>query len=139
MTPRFLISVDPGVQGSGVCYWIDGKLAEARYTSVTLPLWNSAVVVVEQMRIYPGARFAADLLDVAFAAGIVCANYPDAERVWPSVWKGQVPKKVHHARLQKNASPEELEVLGRTKVIPSLMHNVWDAYGIGKWRLKSKG
>lgn len=135
---RYLISVDPGVQGSGVCFWVDGKLVEAQYRSEAVDWQPTAVVVCEQMKVYPGARFAADLLDVAFAAGRVCAFYPNTIKVPAAEWKGQVPKKIHHERLKKNASPQELEVLGRTKVIPSLMHNVIDSYGLGKWYLDGK-
>lgn len=133
--PKYLISVDPGVQGSGVCLWIGGVLVHAAYTAEAIEWMPTAVCVCELMKVYPGARHAADLIDVSFAAGVVCAHYPNVIKVPAAEWKGQVPKDIHHRRLKKSAGPEELRVLNRTQVIPSLMHNVWDAYGIGKWYL----
>jgi hypothetical protein len=135
------ISVDPGVQNCGLCVWRDQELLKAYLwkSENSFPEWFEGdaskyivLAVVEQMKVYPGARFAADLLDVSFAAGRVTAEIPEVVKVLPSAWKGQVPKKIHHARLAKSAKPEELAKI-EAACIPSLRHNVMDAYGIGKW------
>lgn len=98
------------------------------------------MVVVEQMRVYPGARFAADLLDVSFAGGVVCAHYyPNVEKVAASEWKKQVPKKIHHERLRAGATSVEIQILDGCGAPKSLLHNVWDAFGIGLWWLKKEG
>jgi hypothetical protein len=52
--------------------------------------------------------------------------------VKPREWKGQVPKDVHHARLVKTLTPDELAMV-EASAPPSLRHNVLDAVGIGRY------
>lgn len=139
------LSVDPGVQHCGVCVWNDKELTGAHLwnSESSFPVWYQgnaakyiALALVEQMQVYPGGRYAADLLDVCFAAGRVTAEISEIVKVTPAQWKGQVPKKIHHARLQKSATPQEIRLI-EGACIPSLRHNVWDAYGLGKWYLAS--
>jgi hypothetical protein len=56
--------------------------------------------------------------------------------VKPREWKGQVPKDVHHARLVKTLTPEELAMV-EASAPPSLRHNVLDAVGIGRYFFKT--
>lgn len=141
MIPERLVTVDPGVHGSGVCYWYRGVLGCAEYRTSPLDVDDAAgvVVVCELMVVYPGGRHAADLVDVSFAAGVICANYPDTIKVPAREWKGQVPKKIHHERLSATASEYELAIIKGVPIRDSLRHNVWDAYGIGKWYLRKAG
>ena len=44
----------------------------------------------------------------------------------PRIWKGNVPKKVHHRRLRSVLTPDELKA-----VAANADHNVWDAIGLG--------
>jgi len=57
--------------------------------------------------------------------------------VKPREWKGQVPKDVHHARLVKTLTPDEMAMVERAAP-PSLRHNVLDAIGIGKYWFQSR-
>lgn len=43
----------------------------------------------------------------------------------PQLWKGNLPKKVHHARLRSVLTPEELAIIAS-----NADHNVWDAIGL---------
>ena len=47
------------------------------------------------------------------------------EMYLPGTWKGNVPKRAHHTRIQKALTPEEREVMP-----PLKEHDAWDAAGI---------
>jgi len=95
-------------------------------------------LVLEQMtpRDIPNA---ADLIAVthtgAYVAGVLrphTLRYPTAQQ-----WKGSVPKRIHHDRIAKILSPAERAVVAwvAVRVPSSLLHNVWDAVGLGLWGL----
>ena len=48
------------------------------------------------------------------------------EKYRPGEWKGNVPKKPHHARILAALRPEEIAVMP-----PVAEHDAWDAAGIG--------
>lgn len=50
----------------------------------------------------------------------------------PREWKGQVPKTIHQTRIKKALAPEEIAKISAPK---SLLHNVYDAVGLGLFRL----
>lgn len=52
-------------------------------------------------------------------------------RVSPGVWKGQVPKHIHHVRIGASYAPETLARLGWDTLGPDGK----DAVGIGQWAL----
>lgn len=57
----------------------------------------------------------------------VAAGRADVTRheVAPFAWKGQVPKHVHHARIERVLAPAE------RRLARGLDHNVWDAIALG--------
>src|SRR5437762_10619146 len=106
-----LWSIDPDTSESGLATF-DG---EARLTWVGWlppfrlgPVYSCDVLVIEKPRIYPGVPGidANDLIDLAEVVGwhratIMCGKY---RSYYPSDWKGQVPKPVHHGRIWDHLS-----------------------------------
>jgi len=90
-------------------------------------------LVVEYPRIYPGSsQQKGDLNDIVELGGVVSALVawlavePENFRaLYPSEWKGQVPKDVMNERVLKRLSVKEHEAL------VSSDHNTLDAVGIG--------
>lgn len=64
-------------------------------------------------------------------------NAPDTVRLFPSVWKGQVPKPIHNQRVLACLQADELaQFAACTKGLPiSKLHNVIDAVGLGLFQL----
>lgn len=160
-----LLALDPGLRVSGVSVWHDGRLKWAGLvrgadTGRGAPAWREMAnsvgyqmravlswvntgwhldkVAVELMQSYDAKHQAGDqndLIELAGVAGAVVGLFADASAVsyTPREHKGQVPKEVHNARVQKKLTPEERAAV--EECAPSLMHNVWDAVGIGLFQL----
>ena len=131
-----LISIDPGVQACGVAYWHDGRLHAVEFRSAPLEATDVATVV-EHMVVYPGGRFAQDLIDVAFAAGRMTSACSTVRKVTAREWKGQIPRNIEQLRTTAKLTAEEMAVYTRdtASVKPYLRHNVISAIGIGLWSL----
>lgn len=145
-----LVAIDPGVKNLAWARFDDGALtacglSRADYTqghaAALAPHAEPDVLVLEQMtpRDIPNA---ADLIAVthtgAYVAGFLCPcvlRYPTAQQ-----WKGSVPKRIHHDRIAKVLSPAERAVIAEVAVrVPAgLLHNVWDALGLGLWGLERR-
>lgn len=134
-----LISIDPGANECYVCVWRGDRCISAFTQREPLQPVND-LVVCEIMQVYPGGRYAADLLQVQGRASRVTALYAELAVHWvpPSTWKGQVPKKIHQAtRIMPHISEVELALF--RCVEPSDRHNFVDAFGIGMWFLRKHG
>jgi hypothetical protein len=102
-------------------------------------------VVIEKMVHYPGQHGARadaqanDLIDLTAASCLLAGSLKPREIrfVTPHEWKGSLPKEVCHARIQKKLTPAELGILAvaSSKIRGSLVHNLWDAVGIGLFAL----
>lgn len=57
-----------------------------------------------------------------------------AAMVRPSQWKGQLPKHIHHDRINQAITKKEVNRIDWPA--PHLVHNVWDAVGIGLFYTK---
>ncbi len=154
-----MLCVDPGLRGCGVAFFRAGTLIRAGYvTSSAIEGRGYAAhkamaralvdaygyvglsrLVIEHPRIYPGAAQQKgdlnDLLDLVGVGAAVAANYPvtEVETLFPSDWKGNVPKEVMTARISRAIANEERA--GIEKCYASLTHNVLDAIGIGLFKL----
>lgn len=146
-----LISIDPGLGGTGVCCWRNGKV----YNATTLHGYNdhwidNAEAIMDQIsdfisydRIpwfveYPvfmsgaGGRMVAaagDLGKLTFLTGMICGkilNYDQSlTLVRPFEWKGQLPKDVCERRIRS--------ILGEDFPKNKLSNHAVDAIGIGLW------
>lgn len=147
-----LITIDPGKHKCGVCTWRDGTLLSAHlldslgelpgFRVNDLYTVGAHLVICELMQVYPGGRHAADLVDVSIAGAILCAEYARVGKVqWthPRAWKGTIPKDVHHKRLYAGMTQNERTMIESVDCPRSVLHNVVDAYGIGKWFWAKQG
>lgn len=154
-----LLAVDPGVTYCGCAVFQNGilfaqytpkipkdapevdrafLLKEAIFhTELSLPGVPKVpidVLVVEGMKIYPPRVQKvppADILAVQTVVGALL-SMPCGKRLSPvaAEWKGQLVKKVHHARIEgKLSATEKLAAHGASE-------HAWDAIGLGLWALK---
>lgn len=145
----YLMAIDPGVKRVGYALFREhtlitvGLLTIKSQRALYDDLWNfgAARVVVEIPQVYKLALSKGDpndLIDVALVAGVCLACAPIGIPVRPREWKGQVDKAVMTARILANAPREDREKLEYIKP-KSLVHNVIDAYGLGRWYLAREG
>lgn len=95
--------------------------------------------VVECPQIYRASKAPGDpndLIKVAILVGryverLDQANVP-VRLVKPAEWKGQVPKKIHNARVKGALQTAELARLAKLELPESREHNVIDAIGLAK-------
>lgn len=104
-----------------------------------LPLVDAGCeVVIEKPQVYVQHEVDPnDLVDLAVQAGFVGGWYGSSNTTWvlPRQWKGQVPKSVTQARVLKELSQGERDVVEAAVVKRSVRHNLFDAIGIGLWKL----
>lgn len=154
-----VVTIDPGLTGTGVAVWDGGELTLAFCVRVApdadmLPGRISAIVeqvrpttrsanriVIEQPQTYQGRAAkgdANDLIKLANLVGALMTLGPQhTTLVLPSEWKGQAPAPVVEARGRERLSFGELE---HVDLSCSKKHqtDVWHAVGIGLWYLKRK-
>lgn len=143
-----LVALDPGKVNMGWAQYRDGVLASCGLTTAHSPasharglahLADPDVLVLEQMapRDLPNA---ADLIAVAHSGAYVAGALRPVVLHYPTAleWKGSVPKRIHHDRLAAKLTPAERAVVAEVAVrVPAgLLHNVWDAVGLGLWGLR---
>ena len=153
----YVLAIDPGLRATGYAYFCDGVLVRAglKRTKLTERADAAAYIgrefaveflkpidalVVEVPQVYQPRLMKGDpndLVSVALVAGCVLQLPARVRRaVSPHQWKGNTPKEVSHTRLLLKLQPVERDVLQSADVPPSLLHNVFDAVGIGKWFIK---
>ena len=141
MTHYTTIAVDPATHGYGVSCWVGNELTAALYLrhdrirefAIQHPCDD---LVIEIPQVYPGMGWAANgLCSLAFAAGEAAGVWDCSQliKVQPPIWTLQVPKDRRIIAIQQNINSSEH---GRVE-LPSeyLADNVWDAVGLGMWRL----
>jgi hypothetical protein len=163
-TGPYLLTVDPGLRGCGVGLFdaSTGALVEARYvegpeTGRGPAAWEAmasevravfgyvltpGTVLVEVMKVYAAGHGKsvnpADLIELAGVGGAIVGALGvdgwEADGVLARDWKGQVPKDIHTARTKAECARRGE---GARVHLPAarLAHNVWDAVGLGYWRL----
>lgn len=152
-----LLSIDPGAKTLAYAAWRDGVLEEADLLQPGLGMSNveawrklpreledrgfylklyTLSVIVEVPQIYVMSRSKGNpsgLLDVMGMVGGLASVFERIELVKPREWKGQVPKDVTKARVLATLTEEEKEEI--PDLPKSLIHNVYDAIGIGLFKL----
>lgn len=152
-----MLCVDPGLRGCGVAEFENEKLVKAGYVKNPVggrgyvahaamgeavhemfDYWLYDLVLIEHPRIYPGSQQQKgdlnDIVDVAAVGAAVATCFVSVvSTVFPSDWKGQVPKQKMLARIKAAILPEELHRVQQTN--KSDTEDILDAIGIGFWKL----
>lgn len=137
-----LVFVDPGKHACAIAYWRGADFQSAHLSEGTraehfiqVAALKPDLVVVECPVVYPrGAGKGEDpndLIQVALSAGACMAACLHSVTVTPGEWKGQVPKDIHHRRIE----PQLTEAMRRDiNSVPAILrHNVLDAIALGLW------
>lgn len=130
-----LVSCDPAKSFCTLAWWRGRKLVEVTRENVINRQAREGVF--ELPRYYPGSvrSIPNDLIDVAASAIRVGGFARSWELVPPDKWKGQTPKAINHIRILEALTLIEQGILrdAASRLLPE--HDVYDAVGIGLWRL----
>jgi hypothetical protein len=130
-----LITIDPGVHGSGLAIWENSRLVSVLYEPELGTFTDH--VVIELPQIYPGSKAKGnpnDLIRLAFQAGRLVGS-SSCETVLPRQWKGTIKKEVMLRRILSRLTDEELAMLKALRLPKSKEKECIDAIGIGLWKL----
>lgn len=147
-----LTAIDPGkvagwAQFSAKKLIRCGIFSDWQYPQVWHPS-DVQYLVLEVPRIYPHRSKGDpnDIVDLALTAGEIRGHYRELGchviETFPSMWKGTVPKEIHHARVLDKLADDEKRLLDvekrkATKTNPhGYDHNMLDAVALGLWLLE---
>jgi hypothetical protein len=153
-----LLTLDPGIRGCGVALLDGPRVAWAKYVTnpvksgadvhavreMARAVWHAlphltvARLLVEWPQVYTYGKGKGDPNDLLALVGVgsaLAALLPGAvvEGVRPRVWKGTIDGDAMVARIQSRVTAAERVAIQLP--CASLAHNVWDAVGIGLWRV----
>lgn len=143
-----LVSCDPDTKRPSYAYFVRGDLQSvhmARSPRESTPYPRQALLVIEAQymsltgkKIGPGQYQqirADDILSLAWAAGECSMHFDTIERVSPLVWKGNTPKDLHHGWVESELTDAEKFACGIGKRSKTQLREIFDAVGIGLWKL----
>lgn len=136
-----LMAIDPSTRGHGIACFIGKKLVYASYVRPHLlqpfAIRNSSKeLIIEVPQKYgPTGPSASSLIQLSFAAGFAAGMllFEDLVQIYPRQWTGRIKKEERIPRVIEAITEEER--LSMSMPTESLRHNVWDAVGIGLFRL----
>lgn len=155
----YLLTIDPGLTGTGIATWDGGELQFARvvttepgdflvrvreivdrvrpYSYTGRSVLEQRHIVIEQPQTYRGRADKGDgndLIKLANLVGALLTLTEYGEIVLPSKWKNQAPADVVEARCRKKLGAIEL---GRCMIPKSRKQqtDLWHAVGLGLWKL----
>ena len=144
----FLLAVDPGISSGWSIWATDGTLLECS-AGPAAPVESAPVksAVIECPQVYPGPREADpnDLIKLALQTGgykyALEKRGIDVLLVKPRVWKGQVPKQVHHPRILASVRTDAERLLitraAARLTTAKARGDMIDAVGLGLWYFRS--
>jgi hypothetical protein len=159
-TPRscqrlyLLVSIDPAKATVWWAYWNESaRLEKCGRLKIKSPYqvaqwfghhYPQTVLAIEKPMIRKAGRFGqarpSDIIDLAVAVGwCQAAPWLEVVEYLPNQWKGQLSKHMSNSRTHNALSRMELDVVAKAKVPQSLLHNIYDAIGIGIHFLRMKG
>lgn len=132
-----LVAIDPG-KDTGYCALDErGLVVEC---GLGVPSIFSEKTIIEYPTVYWKSKADPNsLLVLATRVGRILEKSSVFSRhvalVEPRVWKGSIPKSVHHKRLKKILNLQEEFIVNEEvkKYATSKRHNIWDAVGLAKW------
>lgn len=139
-----VLGIDPGIK-SGYALFVDGVLHFAG-AGTDWPIDHASkrtiIAVIEKPEVYPStpAAQANNLITLAIMVGdfksrLERRNIP-VTLVLPKIWKGGVPKKIHHARGKDKMTDAENQIVAEAVAFSkSCEEDIKDAVNIGLWKL----
>jgi hypothetical protein len=121
------ISIDPGAT-VGWAEWVGGKLHRCGampFERLSRESWFMHGVI--EMPDFARVKLK-DVTTCAFRAGYAASRFSTYETADVHEWKGSVPKRITQARAMAELSPGEMSIARGN-------HHVWDAIGLGLWKL----
>jgi len=141
---RDLLNFDPG-EVSAWSWFHDGELSrawfgpfEAMMDAPPRPTAGLLNVLVEMPFGRPREKDVNALLSIARKVGRIEEFYRhrgQVETVWPTTWKGSVPKRIHNNRVLRCLTPAELARVPLRPRAKDYDHNCVDSIGMGLWKL----
>lgn len=152
-----IVAIDPGFNGTGIAVLTNGELVS---TALIKPC-GPEVEFAKRLRAYAETLAAidfptapefviefpdrndqkgdiTDLFKLAALTGAISYVVPWAPvYVFPSEWKGNVPKELHNQRVLSGLTEKELARFMASGYSADTSHNVIDAIGLAKWRLSN--
>lgn len=96
-------------------------------------------VIIELPQQRPGKTHVASIITLSVHVGQLKGDWESrgakVDLVWPTTWKGSVPKDIHNKRVLAALSEDELKLLPKRPRAKDYDHNCIDAVGIGLWKL----
>jgi hypothetical protein len=143
MAESCLVAIDPG-ENSGIAVFHFSRLVRCECGNPdTYPTLRPAPMpgpwfLQIEIPLYSDQTIGKDpqaLIKLAINAGrwIEKMHAPIVRTVYPSQWKGQVPKKIHNGRVLAKLDQAELSLI--PKLPETKLHNVIDAIGLGLFAL----
>lgn len=143
--PGRLVALDPG-DATGWAFFEEGLLVAAGCSKpddicddVPRGALRADIVVIELPQNWPGKTPITSIITLAVRVGTFKERWErygaSVELVWPTTWKGSVPKKIHNDRVLEALSAAERKLLPKRPRAKDFDHNMLDAVGIGLWKL----
>lgn len=143
-----LLALDPGAT-TGWAFFQDGLLEAAGYVKSTERFYykpkktlnvRSVLIELPQERHQGGKKTdVRSIITLAVRVGELKREWESrgaqVELVWPTTWKGSVPKKIHNRRVLAALSKAERALLPLRPRAKDHDHNMLDAVGEGLWKL----
>lgn len=136
-----LLAVDPG-ETTGAAWFVGGRLTWCGVLVLDGPALatpDRLVIEIPNAHESNGKTRSKRDPQAIITLAITCGQWirhvsaPDTIRLFPSVWKGQVPKDVHNPRVLACLTDDERRLVPALAV--SKLHNVIDAIGLGLFNL----
>lgn len=143
--PIWLLALDPG-ETTGGALFCRGRLVWCDQISLSGPHWpwgnwnpDQLVIEIPNAHESKGENRSKRDPQAIITLAITCGQWirhvssRDTVRLYPSVWKGQVPKRIHNERVLECLDVGERALI--PKLTPAKLHNVIDAVGLGLFQL----
>ncbi len=136
------LAIDPGILTGWAVLDATGMLQSCG-KGEAFPILSNRAAIIECPQVYRAGKSKGDpnnLITLAVRVGryqerLIAAGV-QTELVLPTTWKGQVPKDIHHLRVDATLSTHERHVVCPIGKLPGergYSEDVWDAIALAKW------
>lgn len=141
------LAIDPGLSTGWATLDACGRLV-ACGAGQDFPVHSNRFAIIERPQVYRAGKSKGDPNDLVTLA-IRVGRYQErlevagvhVDLVLPTSWKGQVPKTIHHDRVNAALAETERAIVARVAKSANARgydDNVWDAVALAKWSFVSR-